>query len=39
MLGEHNEYVYKEILGYSDAEYKHFEDTGHAGMDYDASLP
>lgn len=39
MLGQHNEYVYKEILGYSDAEYKHFEDSGHAGMDYDSSLP
>ena len=38
-LGEDNEYVYKDLLGYSDAEYRHFEATGHAGMDYDPSIP
>ena len=34
LLGQDNEYVYKEIAGYSDDEYKHFVETGMAGMDY-----
>ena len=33
-LGEHNEYVYKEVLGYSDADYKRLEELGQIGMDY-----
>ena len=32
-LGEHNEYVYKEILGVSDEEYAELEREGHIGMD------
>ncbi len=32
-LGEHNEYVYKEILGVSDEEYARLEKEGHIGMD------
>ena len=38
-LGEDNEYVYKELLGYSEEEYQHFVETEHAGMDYDPSIP
>ena len=38
MLGEHNEYVFKELLGVTEAEYKGFEDAGHVGMDYPAHL-
>ena len=38
-LGEDNEYVYRELLGYSEEEYRHFQETGHAGMDYDPSIP
>ena len=38
-LGEDNEYVYRELLGYSEAEYREFEASGHAGMDYDPSIP
>ena len=34
LLGEHNEYIYKELLGKSDAEYVELEKTGHIGMDY-----
>jgi crotonobetainyl-CoA:carnitine CoA-transferase CaiB-like acyl-CoA transferase len=34
MLGEHNEYVYRKVLGYSKAEYERFEELGHIGMDY-----
>ena len=30
-LGEHNEYVYKELLGYSDQEYNRLEAEGHIG--------
>ena len=34
MLGEHNEMVYKELLGLIEQEYKKLEDAGHIGMDY-----
>jgi crotonobetainyl-CoA:carnitine CoA-transferase CaiB-like acyl-CoA transferase len=30
-LGEHNEYVYKELLGFSDEEYRRYEELGHIG--------
>jgi len=36
---EHNEYVYKEILGFTDAEYQQLVDQGDIGMDFDASIP
>ena len=32
-MGEHNEYVYKQILGFSDEEYAELEKEGHIGMD------
>lgn len=32
-MGEHNEYVYKQILGVSDEEYAELEKEGHIGMD------
>ncbi len=38
-LGEHNEYVYKELLGFTDAEYDAAVATGDIGMDFDASIP
>ena len=34
LLGEDNEYVYKQVLGYSDAEYAWFVANGHAGTDH-----
>ena len=34
LLGEHNEYVYKELLHYSDAEYERLEREQHIGVDY-----
>ena len=34
LLGEDNEYVYKELLGVSDAEYERLIDELHIGMDY-----
>jgi crotonobetainyl-CoA:carnitine CoA-transferase CaiB-like acyl-CoA transferase len=37
-LGEDNEYVYRELLGFSDEDYRQYEDDGHIGMDYDPSL-
>ncbi len=33
-LGEDNEYVYKTVLGYSEAEYAELEAQGHISMDY-----
>ncbi len=33
-LGDSNEYVYKEILGLSDEEYRELDDDGHLSMDY-----
>ena len=35
-LGEHNEHVYKKILGVSDEEYEELEKEGHIGTDYAA---
>ena len=33
-LGEDNQYIYKEVLGFSDEEYRLLESQGHIGMDY-----
>ncbi len=33
-LGEHNPYVYKELLGVSEEEYDRLETDGHVGFDY-----
>ena len=37
-LGEDNEYVYKQLLRFSDEEYRRFEQTRHIGMDYEPSV-
>ena len=37
-LGEDNEYVYKEVIGLSDAEYDALQEQGHIGLDYDESI-
>ncbi len=34
MFGQDNEYVYRELLGYSAEEYEAFEAAGHVGTDY-----
>lgn len=34
MFGQDNEYVYRELLGYSAEEYAAFEVAGHIGTDY-----
>ena len=34
MFGQDNEYVYRELLGYSAEEYAGFEAAGHVGTDY-----
>ena len=39
LLGEHNEYVYKEIIGVTDEEYATLEEAGHIGMDYPPHVP
>jgi crotonobetainyl-CoA:carnitine CoA-transferase CaiB-like acyl-CoA transferase len=33
-LGEHNEYVYRQVIGVSDEEYDDLEKEGHIGMDF-----
>jgi len=33
-LGQDNEYVYKEVLGYSEEEYDWFVENQHAGTTY-----
>lgn len=38
-LGEHNEYVYKKVIGVSDEEYARLEKEGHIGMDFIPSIP
>ena len=38
-MGEHNEYVYKNVLGVSDEEYERLEADGHIAVDYDSSVP
>ena len=38
MLGQDNEYVYKNVMGYSDEEYQKFIEMGHVGMDYDPDV-
>ena len=37
-LGEHNEYVYKQLLGYTDSEYSELKDIGHIGNAYHAHV-
>ncbi|HRC62071.1 MAG: CoA transferase [Dehalococcoidia bacterium] len=39
MLGQDNDYVYRELLGFSDEEYRAFIESGHIGTEYDASVP
>ena len=38
-MGENNEYVYKQVIGVSDAEYETFRERGHVTMDFDPSIP
>jgi crotonobetainyl-CoA:carnitine CoA-transferase CaiB-like acyl-CoA transferase len=33
-LGEDNQYLYQDLLGYTDQEYAALEEEGHIGMDY-----
>lgn len=39
LLGEDNEYVYRELLGYTAAEYDALEAAGHIGTEYGADVP
>jgi benzylsuccinate CoA-transferase BbsF subunit len=38
-MGADNEYVYRELLGYSAEEYAELEREGQIGMDYDPDIP
>ena len=37
-LGQDNEYVYQDLLGYTPQEYAALEEEGHIGLDYDPDL-
>lgn len=37
-FGEHNEYVYKRVLGVTDEEYAELEKEGHIGTNYVAGI-
>lgn len=39
LFGEHNDYVYRELLGFSEEEYDRLKEGGHVAMEYDASVP
>jgi crotonobetainyl-CoA:carnitine CoA-transferase CaiB-like acyl-CoA transferase len=39
LFGEHNDYVYRDVLGVSDEEYEALKANGHIAMDYDPSVP
>jgi crotonobetainyl-CoA:carnitine CoA-transferase CaiB-like acyl-CoA transferase len=38
-LGEYNDYVYREVFGFSDEEFRRFTEAGHIGTDFDAAIP
>lgn len=38
-LGKHNEYICKELLGYSDEEYARLEAEGHIGTEPAPHIP
>jgi crotonobetainyl-CoA:carnitine CoA-transferase CaiB-like acyl-CoA transferase len=38
-LGEHNDFVYRHILGVDDAEYRELEENGHIGTDFAPHIP
>ncbi len=37
-MGEHNEYVYREVIGVSDEEWERYKAAGHISMDFDPSI-
>lgn len=39
MLGQDNDHVYVEVLGYELDRYRELEARGHVGMDYDPQIP
>jgi crotonobetainyl-CoA:carnitine CoA-transferase CaiB-like acyl-CoA transferase len=38
-FGEHNDYVYRELLGVDDAEFDRLVAAGHIAQDFDESIP
>ena len=38
-FGEHNDYVYRELLGIDDAEFDRLVAAGHIAQDFDESIP
>ncbi len=38
-MGQHNDYVYREVIGVSEEEYDHYKELGYVSMDFVASIP
>ena len=38
-MGEHNDYVYRELLGFTEEEFQQLADAGHVTMDFDPDIP
>jgi crotonobetainyl-CoA:carnitine CoA-transferase CaiB-like acyl-CoA transferase len=38
-FGEHNDYVYRDVLALSESEYQRLKDGGHVAVEYDPSVP
>ncbi|MGD9935093.1 MAG: CaiB/BaiF CoA transferase family protein [Dehalococcoidia bacterium] len=38
-MGEHNDYVYRDVIGVSETEYEALKSRGHVSMDFDPSIP
>ena len=38
-LGEHNDYVYRDVIGVTEEEYDHYKALGYVSMDFDPSIP
>jgi len=39
LLGQDNEYVYRELLGFSEERYREFEARGHIGTEFTPDIP
>ena len=39
LLGQDNEYVYRDLLGFTEAEYARYEELNHIGTEYHPSIP
>jgi crotonobetainyl-CoA:carnitine CoA-transferase CaiB-like acyl-CoA transferase len=38
-MGQHNDYVYREVIGVTEEEYDHYKELGYVSMDFVDSIP